>query len=228
MDINDPKTAKLIIAGIGIAAVLYIHFGTTFLPFSYKAEAKELNELEGRYEALSLEINRARQSAKNLPHLEAEYEALQAKWEEANQLLPRQKQITSLLREISFRGQSCGVEFTLFKPLPNRAGDFYTENPIEIKVEGGYHEIAAFLNEMASMTRIVNARDIEIEQIPPEKESCHAAEIHFTAVAYTLQAGAAAPSGESGGVVAGAKKIGKLVSSRSTRSAAAASGGSDE
>ena len=225
MDINDPKTAKLILAGIGIAALLYIHFGTVFLPFSYKARAEELNELEDCYEALSLEINRARQSAKNLPHLEAEYEALHGKWEEANQLLPRHTQIASLLREISFRGQSCGVEFTFFKPFPPRAGDFYTENPLEIKVEGGYHEIAAFLNELASMTRIVNARDIEITQIPPEKESRHAAEAHFTAVAYTLQAGAAAINADSGGVVAGAKKIGKIVSGRS---AAAASVGSEE
>jgi Tfp pilus assembly protein PilO len=227
MDLNDPKTAKLILLVIGIAGLLYVYFGTAFLPITYKAQAAELKELEGRYESLSLEINRARQSAKHLPHLEAEYEALQRKWEEANQLLPTDKQIASLLREISFRGQSCGVEFTLFKPLAPVAGEFYTENPLEIGVEGGYHEIAAFLNELSTMTRIVNTRDLEIEQLPPENYPRHVSKAHFTAVAYTLGGGAAAGGGRSGGVVAGAKRIGEMVKG-SSGAARAAHGGSEE
>lgn len=229
MDVNDPRTIKLFMLGIGLAGLLYLYFGTSFLPFSHKVQAKELRELNDRYETLSLELNRARQSAKHLPHLEAEYEALQRKWDEANQLLPAEKQIAGLLREISFRGQSCGVEFVLFQPLTPVPGDFYRENPLEIKVEGGYHEIAAFLNELASMTRIVSVRDLEIEQTNARVKSKHAAKAHFTAVAYTLEGGPIAAVAEDGsGIIATGKKIGGKMRGTSHRAESVAEGGSDE
>lgn len=214
MDINDPKTAKIFMVSVCVAGLLYLYFGTTFLPFAYRVQAKEISQLTGEYEKLSLEINRARQSAKNLPHLEAEYEALQMKWDEANQLLPNEKQIASLLREISFRGQTCGVEFVLFQPQPPVAGSFYTENPVEIKVDGGYHEIAAFLNEIATMTRIVNVRDLEIIQKPDLVGSRHIARAHFVAVAYTLGVSAQAAAGGEGGAPGGVVNTGKRIAQR--------------
>ena len=88
MDLNDPKMAKLVLLGIGLAGLLYVYFGTSLLPVTYRAQAAETKDLQGRYESLSLEINRARQSAKNLPHLEAEYATLQEKWEEEISEIP--------------------------------------------------------------------------------------------------------------------------------------------
>jgi type IV pilus assembly protein PilO len=202
MDINNPKTARLLFLAIGAAAILYLNFFTALVPFSYKAQAQELGELRGRYEKVSLEVNRARQSLKNLPHLEAEFEALQGKWTEANQLLPNEKQIISLFREISFRGQSCGVDFVLFKPAGSANGDFYRENLLSIEVEGGYHQIAAFLNEVANMVRIINVRDLEIEQLPPRESPKFPAKASFTAVAYTLGTGPADGGAEGVGAIA--------------------------
>ncbi len=186
MDLNDPKVAKLVFLGLFLAGFIYLYFGTMLLPFSHKAQAGELQELSQRYEELSLEVNRARQTVKHLPHLEAEYEALQQKWSEANQLLPEEKQITSLLREISFRGQVCGVEFLLFEPQPPTGAEFYTERPVAVKVEGGYHNIAAFINELAKMTRIVNVRNLEITEVKNKETTDHPATAAFTVVAYTL------------------------------------------
>ncbi len=224
MDLNDPKIAKLFLLGAGVAGLLYLYFGTNLLPFSYRVQASELSELKERYETLSLEVNRARQSAKHLPHLEAEYEALQHKWDEANQLLPTEKQIASLLREISFRGQSCGVEFILFKPLQPVAGEFYTEHPLDLRVEGGYHEMASFLNELASMTRIVSVRNLEIEQIPPQDKERNVARAHFTAVAFTLGISPeAAPAAEDNNAMA---KGVERITGRSQRSSGGTRSGS--
>jgi len=230
MDLNDPRLTKYFLLGICTAGLLYVYFGTTLMPFTYRAQARELGELEEQYERLSLEVNRARQSAKHLPHLEAEYEALQLKWDEANQLLPTQKQITSLLREISFRGLTCGVQFTLFQPQRPVAGAFYTENPIEIEAEGGYHEIAAFLNELSSMTRIVNVRNLEIEQIPEREMSDEVARAHFMAVAYTLGIDPAAEVGEAGeeGVVSSGRRLAQKVKGSAPKAKAVSQGGSQE
>ena len=160
MDINDPKTAKLIFLALGIGALFYVNFFTTLLPISYKAQADELSELKSHYETLSLEVNRARQSAKNLPHLEAELDALEEKWNEANQLLPTEKQIIDLFREIYFRGISCGVDFTRFHPAGARAGEFYTENLLEIRVEGDYHRRVHSETRQTPIDRFLEGPDV--------------------------------------------------------------------
>jgi type IV pilus assembly protein PilO len=229
MDLNDPRVPKFFLIGICVAGVLYTYFGTSFLPFTYKVQAKELSGLKDRYEKVSLEVNRARQSAKHLPHLEAEYETLRAKWEEANQLLPTENQIGGLLREISFRGLTCGVDFLLFEPKPPVAAQFYTENPIAIQVEGGYHQIAAFLNELAAMTRIVNVRDLVIEQTRQQDATESTAKASFTAVAYTLggQADARpqAAQGTPGGIIRSGQRIAEKVKGRTAEANEAAESG---
>lgn len=229
MDLNDPRVPRYFLIGICVAGLLYAYFGTSLLPFTYKVQAKELAGLKDRYEKLSLEVNRARQSAKHLPHLEAEYETLRAKWEEANQLLPTENQIGSLLQEISFRGLTCGVDFLLFEPKPPVAAQFYTENPIAIQVEGGYHEIATFLNELAAMTRIVNVRDLVIEQTRQQDATPSTAKAQFTAVAYTLGGqGAAAPQGQAitaGGIIRSGQRIAEKVRGRTAAPNEAAEAG---
>ena len=60
-------------------------------------------------------------------------------------------------------GDQSGVDFLLFRPLPAQAAQYYTEYPIEVKVEGGYHEVGAFLGELANMERIVTVSDLTIE-----------------------------------------------------------------
>jgi len=218
MDLNDPRVPKYFLIGICVAGLLYTYFGTSLLPFTYKVQAKELASLKDRYEKLSLEVNRARQSAKHLPHLEAEYETLRAKWEEANQLLPTQNQISSLLQEISFRGLTCGVDFVLFEPQPPVAAQFYTENPIAIQVEGGYHQIASFLNELAAMTRIVNVRNLVLEQTRQQDATQSTAKAGFTAVAYTLgghgHAATQPASASAGGIIRSGQRIAEKVKGR--------------
>ena len=147
----------------------------------------------------------------------------------ARRLLPDENQIASLLREITMRGNASGVEFTLFKPRPAVAREFYSEMPVEVKVEGGYHAIARFLAKLATMDRIVQVRDLQIEQAVDAESDGPTARGQFVAVAYVLgvpPAAAPAPEAESGkkpGSLVGAAK--KLVHGREKSAATGASAG---
>ncbi|MBD3237877.1 MAG: type 4a pilus biogenesis protein PilO [Candidatus Eisenbacteria bacterium] len=186
MDMRDPKAAWMILGGLLAVVVLYLNFGTSMIPFSYRGRMQEAGELQQRYEALALENRRARAAAARLPQLETQAERLERHWAEAQRLIPKEKEIDLLLREISFRGQSSGVDFLLFRPMKPVAYDYHTEHPIEVRVEGSFHEITGLLRELASMRRIVNVRDLLLEQNPSEEEDAGSAKAHFTAVAYTL------------------------------------------
>jgi type IV pilus assembly protein PilO len=50
---------------------------------------------------------------------------------------------------------------------PEVAQQFYIELPINIKVIGGYHDLATFVSGVSSLPRIVTLHDFEIK---PEKD----------------------------------------------------------
>jgi type IV pilus assembly protein PilO len=214
MELKDPRLAKGILLGLCAAGLFYVWFGTPAAPFCYPVRAKQIREQEARQEDLTRQLDRARRIASGLTALEAEEAELQGRWALARRLLPDETQIADLLREITLRGHACGVEFTLFKPHTAIAHEFYSEKPVEVKVEGGYHAIARFLAKLAAMDRIVQVRNLQIEQMTDVEPGGPPARAQFIAVAYVLGVlPGATPSPEiaaqknQGGLVGAAKQL---------------------
>ena len=187
MPINprNPVVQKAILGGLFLLGVLYLNFFTRALPFTYKANAAEVSTLEGTYREVSKDLNKARQATHRLPYLEKEYLLLHQKWEQSRSLLPEEQDMAWCLRTISLLGSQAGVQFTLFKPLPPKPAQYYTEHPIEITVQGGYHEVGAFLSEVANLDRVVNVTELDL-QVPKERDVEKPAEASFVATTYVL------------------------------------------
>jgi len=77
--------------------------------------------------------------------------------------LPGQTEIPSLLQDISQTAQIDGLKQDLFKPENEVKKDFYAEKPIQIQVEGTYHQFGKFVSDMAALPRIVTVHDISIK-----------------------------------------------------------------
>lgn len=74
------------------------------------------------------------------------------------QAIPR----SGLLEDITRTGLGSGLEFEEIKLQPEVAQQFYIELPINIKVIGGYHDLATFVSGVSSLPRIVTLHDFEI------------------------------------------------------------------
>lgn len=235
MDLHDQRTARMILIGLCAVALLAVYFGTQLLPFTYRARAAQIGELGERQAKLSLDLQRARHSVARLGQLEADLAAAETRWERAQRLLPEETQIAALLRDITERGQKAGVDFLLFKPMPPAPQQGFTERPVEIKVEGGYHQVARFLNQISLMDRIVHVRDLDIEQVPPneEDEDEGPARARFVASAYVLGGSApvAAEAASGEGSTSGRAVSTRVAGSETTRAQSqgpAASGGESQ
>jgi type IV pilus assembly protein PilO len=188
MALKPNRTLQFILLGIFAAGLLFVYFGTQLLPFTHRARADEIGELEQHQLSLDRQLMQARRVAAELPRVEAVHGRLVAQWEHAQELLPDEAEMAALLREVTFRGQSGGVEFTLFKPLPPVPRTFYSEQPVEVQVEGGYHQVASCLNRLAQMDRIVHITELEMDQIAANEleEEGPVVRAHFFATAYML------------------------------------------
>ena len=185
MNIREPRNQKLILAGIGVAALGYLYFFSTFVPFGHRPLAAEHSQLEEQYKQLSSDLSKARQSINDLEEVERQYQVITTRWQVATQLLPEQREVANLLRKVTLVGQQAGVEFELFKPKPQIPGEIYTENPVEVRVVGGYHQVGSFLAEVANLDRIVNVTGMSLKS-REEGTKAQTVEAAFLATAYTL------------------------------------------
>ena len=82
--------------------------------------------------------------------------------------LPSKSEMDALLSDINQAGLGRGLQFELFKPSSERLQDFYAEMPVDLRVTGSYHDIAAFASDVSQLSRIVTLNDIAIVNKDPK------------------------------------------------------------
>ena len=200
MDLKDPKTQKLILIGAGIGVLVYFYLIANYVPFNFPARAKEIGTLKADYTKKMSELTKAQQLVNRLPELKKEFELLNQRWTVAQELLPSQKEVASLLRKVTIAGQESGVHFVLFKPGDPKASTYFTENPVQVSVTGGFHRAGAFLGEISDLSRLVNVSQLKLKGFD-KGDLDETVQADFVATAYTLAEGTPNESAKQSGAV---------------------------
>ncbi|RLB11390.1 MAG: hypothetical protein DRG39_04235 [Deltaproteobacteria bacterium] len=154
---------------------------TAFYFLLYSPKAKRIKNLENEITDLNRKIKVAKAMARRLPEFEAKARKIDKQFKQALKLLPNKKEIPSLLRHINHLGKDSGLIFRLFRPTRERPKGFYNEIPIQIEVEGRFHDVMEFIYRITTMQRIVNVFNIAMR---PTKELSPNLKATFTAITY--------------------------------------------
>ena len=184
VDFKSPAVQKLSLAILVAGAALGIFYFTHLVPFGFQNNREQVATLRADYEKKSSELARARASVADLPRFEAEYDQLHQRWQLAAELLPTDRQLSTLLRKITLAGQQTGVQFVMFKPGGQRPSEYHTELPVQIAVTGPYHNVGSFLAELANLRRIVTVSNLKLTSNARVDDGSTNAE--FIASAYSL------------------------------------------
>lgn len=76
--------------------------------------------------------------------------------------LPSKAEMDALLSDINHAGLGRGLQFELFKPGQVIVKDYYAELPIDIRITGQYHDMAAFTSDIANLPRIVTLNNLNV------------------------------------------------------------------
>ena len=183
-DLKSPALQKLMLAILFAGGALGVFYFTHLMPFGFQNSNEKLATIKSDYEKKSSELARARASVADLPRFEAEYDQLHQRWELASELLPQERQLSTLLRKMTLAGQQTGVSFLMFKPSGLRPQEYHTEMPVSISVQGAYHDVGSFLAELANLRRIVTVSNLKLTNNMKPGGGTVIAE--FTASAYSL------------------------------------------
>ena len=128
-----------------------------FKPMQQEIAAKKV-ELEG----LNQEIQKGRAAERKLSQFREEVKRLELELSKLLQILPSKRNTEELIKRIETLPRQ--GDFTLKKFTPGEfvQKEFYAEWPIDIQVEGTYHNLALFFDRMSRFSRIVNVEDLKV------------------------------------------------------------------
>jgi len=154
-----PKLQKVgILCGVAVL-IIGLYWFLVYRGYSEKLDAKQ-----GILTKKQQELNEQLVILADLPKFRKETAEMKEKRQKALEELPNEKDIDKLLEDISSLAVESGLEILLFKPQGEIRKNFYAEIPVELKLSGGYHNLAMFFDRIASLPRIVNVSDLLIEK----------------------------------------------------------------
>lgn len=149
--------------GLYTLAILVLIGGCFYL--LYLPKEKEFDDLVENRSNKEIQLRKSSIQAKNQERLKNEIKELEDKLTSVKMQLPKEKEIPDLLKSIDAKGRESNIDFLFFKPQPIIAKEFYGEVPITLTVKGGFHNVALFLNKVASLPRLINISNIKITNI---------------------------------------------------------------
>ena len=142
------KVASGIVAIVG--AIL-------FFMYVYQPTAEELETKRTRVESLTsanakVKKELARGSAEQLRQQAQAYSQNLAVM---RQLVPTGNEVPALLEQVSTAARRAGLDLSTVEPQPVVVGDQFDTYRYKLSVFGNYHQVAEFLTNVGSLTRIV-------------------------------------------------------------------------
>lgn len=199
IDVKNPNFIRWALTVLVVVTVVPMYFLSTSYPFTYASRRQTIAQLDERHQQLSQELERARLLVRNLERVEQEYAILHEQWKVAATLLPDENEMPDLLRKVTAAGQQSGVEFEIFRPKPIVNQGFYSDNPVEVRVNGGYHQTGVFLSRLANLNRIVNVSGLKLQGVDNQQDSPYTVRTDMLLTAYTQGPGNALPSAADAG-----------------------------
>ena len=149
-----------------IAALIGVVLVVGLLDYTYILSPKldELAQTQQSIENDQATLEQKRMKVNARAEEEKRIRDLQADVKRAEARLPEGREIADLLSNIAASARAAGLDLTLFRQKPEAYSEFYADVPVQMEMRGTYHELAAFMDRVKRLDRIVNVSDIQLRQ----------------------------------------------------------------
>jgi type IV pilus assembly protein PilO len=180
----DNALTKLSLAGqLGVSVGAALLIGGAFYYFYLSGAMEEERQKTEQLENLRKEIRALEVTANKLQEFQREVQLLEAKLETLKRILPPAKETPDLMRKVQALAAQSNLQIKTFTPLAVVNKDFYQEWPINVAVQGTYHNLALFFDRIGRLSRLVNVGELKITSLGTQSVS---STISATCVATTF------------------------------------------
>ncbi|MBN2372087.1 MAG: type 4a pilus biogenesis protein PilO [Vicinamibacteria bacterium] len=184
-----------------LSIVLAVLILGAFWYFKWNPMVREEQQKTATLTNLQNEIRQLEVTASKLQEFQREVALLEQRLETLKRVLPAQKETDDLIRKINNLASESSLKIKVFSPQAVASREFYLEYPIELRVEGTYHNLAMFFDRISRLSRLVNASGLKINAARSQTAFV-TIDASCTATTFVYQenagAGAAARAGQAG------------------------------
>jgi type IV pilus assembly protein PilO len=204
--LEDRKWSVALAFGLafGLAVAGAVHY------FWLRGLNEEIRTKRTELEGLQQEIQKGRAAERQLARFREEIKRLEIDLSKLLQILPSKRNTEDLIKRIEALTRQGDFNLKRFAPGEFANKSFYSEWPIDIQLDGTYHNLALFFDRMSRFSRIINVEEMKISAVNDATRSIAAG---FTAKTFiytgesdTGKAGAGKP-GAAGGAAAKAQGL---------------------
>jgi type IV pilus assembly protein PilO len=133
--------------------------------FWYEYAAPTQQSIEVRRTQLTMlqaDVKRGQDTAARLPEFRREVADLEAELERLRAVLPEERDASDLLRRVQAMATESNLRVRGFTPRAEARKQLHAEWPIDLQLEGTYHDLGAFLERVSRFPRIINVDSLSI------------------------------------------------------------------
>ncbi len=129
----------------------------------------QLDSVVSQETTLRTTFERRSFEAANLDAYKAQMEEMKVAFDSLLSRLPAKTEVPGLLEDVGTRAGESGLTNINISFKPDVVAEYYIEVPIDISVDGGYHDMGGFVSGVAGMPRIVTLHDFSISSSKSNK-----------------------------------------------------------
>jgi type IV pilus assembly protein PilO len=148
-------------AVIGLVVAGLVYWGGSVMLL--KPREQQISRLEDRRANLQAKIQEGRAAKQQLPRFREEVRKLELELDRLLRILPARRNTPELLRRVRSLAEQGDFSLLRFTPGGFIDRDFFSEWPISINLQGSYHNLAMFFDEIGRFSRIINIEGLRID-----------------------------------------------------------------
>ncbi len=152
--------------GIGLALAVGLWAVANWQYPNFKEMQQRLAGLKAEYGQLQEKIERGRVAERRLPQLREEVRRIELDLNRLLEILPTKRNTEELIKKIEALTRQGDFLLKDFRPKEYVNKDFYAEWPIDVVLDGTYHNLALFFDKMARFSRIINVESLTMTGYP--------------------------------------------------------------
>jgi Tfp pilus assembly protein PilO len=195
---------KIVLTGILGFVVVFI-----IIQFIMVPSLGRLNNLKKEIIKEQQTLKRDQSLVASKTQMQSRLASMQEKLKDYEKALPPYREMPNILQKIGEEAYECKVKVTKIEPLrtekpadaakakaaaaakpgakpetAKKPAAIYTEIPIQVEANGGYHALGEFINRIEASDNVMSVGDIEIKANPDDIQNHH---VRLLIVAYVLR-----------------------------------------
>jgi len=164
LDIQDPGRWSAPIR-YGAAVLLFLVIAAGSIYYVYKQKTPEIEKAQKKEVTLKKDFENKQKKAANLDAYKEQLAQMEIAFKGMLNQLPSKTELDELIIDVSTSILTTGLDEKEFKRQGEATREFYAEVPVNIVVEGDYHQMAEFVSKVAALPRIVTLHNFDISPI---------------------------------------------------------------